>query len=151
MNIEQITLCLTDRAVPMAFSGGTWLYEDVTVSIIDSSISVCSKHTPIKALRVTFEKTPVENCLVLGDAWERAYADLGWKKPDGSIKMPWYFFAFDGTSVHCFGVKTQPNALCYWQFDGEQCSLTLDLRSGTDPVLLEGRTLAVCTVITDKK
>ncbi len=149
MHIKNITLCLADREVSMERCGGSWHYEDVAVSPEENgTVSVCARHTPIKMVRISFENSPVENCLVLGDAWERAYADLEWKKPGAAAKMPWYFFAYDGSTVLCFGVKTGPNALCFWQFDGIQSTLTLDLRSGTDPVRLEGRTLTACTVVT---
>ena len=48
---------------------------------------------------------------VLGDVWERSYADLEFRKlADNGRNMPWYFIATDKKSCFCFGVKTQPNA-----------------------------------------
>ncbi|MBQ2813367.1 MAG: hypothetical protein IJE63_08915, partial [Clostridia bacterium] len=52
-----------------------------------------------------------ENLFVLGDAWERSYGELEFKKlADNDRRMPWYFIATDKKSCFCFGVKTQPNA-----------------------------------------
>lgn len=148
MNIQNIQLLLADKEIPLLHDGSRWHYEDVAVAVENGTVSLTAVHTPVCMVRITFEEVKNENALVLGDAWERAYADLEWKKSDGSRKLPWYFFAYDGQNTHCFGVRTQPNALCYWQYDGITPVLTLDLRSGTDPVQLEGRTLEAATVVT---
>lgn len=150
MNIERIDLILPGSSHEMTFSGECWQYEDVSVTVSDcGTVTVCAESTPISFLRVYLEEAPLHDCLVLGDAWERAYADLEWKKPEASVKMPWYFFAYTGNTLRCYGVKTQPNALCYWQYDAVRPVLTLDLRSGTNPVRLNGRSLTACTIVTD--
>ena len=42
---------------------------------------------------------------VLGDAWERSYADLNFEKlSNESRPMPWYFAATDKFKTDCFGV-----------------------------------------------
>lgn len=70
--------------------------------------------TPVSKIRLTSDNTYFENARILGDAWERGYADLEWKAADETRIMPWYFFATDGDTICGFGVKTQPNALCFW-------------------------------------
>ena len=149
MNVERVQLLLENQLVDMAWEDGCWRYDDVVLTVgEDGAVTVRADWTPVCKVRLTFGRKKIENALVLGDAWERAYADMEWKQADASRKLPWYFFAWDGAAAHCFGVKTQPNALCYWLFNGAEVSLTLDLRSGTNPVQLKGRELAACTIVT---
>jgi len=149
MNVERIQLLLENALVDMGWENGVWRYDDVTVTAgEDGTVTVRADWTPVCKVRLTFEGQKIHQPKVLGDTWERAYADMEWKAADGSRKMPWYFFAWDGEANHCFGIKTGPNSLCYWLFDGREVSLTLDLRSGTDPVHLGGRELEACTIVT---
>ena len=127
MEFERVQILLENQWADMAGSGGQWDYQDVTVSLgDDGAVIVRTDGTLLRKLRLYLEERPVHNARVLGDAWERGYADLEWRSPDGTVNMPWYFFAWDGTVNHCYGVKTGPNALCFWQFDGNQAVLTLD-------------------------
>ena len=149
MNVERVQLLLENALVDMGWEIGAWRYDDVTVTAgEDGAVTVRADWTPVCKVRLTFEGQKIHQPKVLGDTWERAYADMEWKAADGSRKMPWYFFAWDGAANHCFGIKTGPNSLCYWLFDGREVSLTLDLRSGTDPVCLNGRELEACTIVT---
>lgn len=149
MNVERVQLLLENALVDMGWENGAWRYDDVTVTAgEDGTVTVRADWTPVCKVRLTFERKIIHQPKVLGDTWERAYADMEWKAADGSRKMPWYFFAWDGAVNHCFGIKTGPNSLCYWLFDGREVSLTLDLRSGTDPVHLGGRELEACTIVT---
>lgn len=149
MKIERVQLLLENCLVDMACNDRFWQYDDVILTTGENGeVTLQAPQTPVCKVRLTFERKAIPNALVLGDAWERAYADLEWKAPDASRKMPWYFFAWDGTLTHCFGVKTQPGAMCYWLFDGREATLTLDLRSGTDALQLGERTLSVCTIVT---
>ena len=149
MNVERVQLLLENALVDMGWENGAWRYDDVTVTAgEDGTVTVRAEWTPVCKVRLTFERKKIHQPKVLGDTWERAYADMEWKAADGSRKMPWYFFAWDGAANHCFGIKTGPNSLCYWLFDGREVSLTLDLRSGTDPVCLNGRELEACTIVT---
>ena len=146
MKIQEVQISTDGSWAAMASCGGNWQYAGITVSAADSGAVSLRSDSPVSKLRVIFEKYPLSGALVLGDAWERAYGDLQWHAPDDEVRMPWYFFAFDGCRTHCFGVKTQPNALCFWQFDGETPILTMDVRSGTNPLALQGE-LEVCTVV----
>jgi len=86
----------------------------------------------------------------LGDAWERAYGDLEWRRLDTNRFMPWYFLATDGTVTDGYGVKTGAAALCYWTIDTSNIVLHADVRCGGLGVQLGKRKLNVCTVVSRK-
>lgn len=85
--------------------------------------------------------------LLLGDHWERSYADLQWAGISPNRVMPWYFMAYDGHRTDGYGVRTGPGAMCFWTADQEGISLWADVRSGGVPPLLGDRTLAVAEVV----
>ncbi len=115
----------------------------------DLSISLSGESTSVEYIKIEFDFLLSENVLVLGDKWERAYGDLSWKKPDNS-PMPWYFVVKDRDKIYGFGVKTQPNSFCSWKYDGKKVTLTIDVRNGSLPLVLVGRTLDACTVVTEE-
>jgi hypothetical protein len=85
--------------------------------------------------------------LVLGDAWERSYGELGWRNLIPERVMPWYFATFDQRACHAYGVKTDARALCFWQLDSEGVTLWLNVTNGGDGVELGKRRLAMATVV----
>lgn len=87
---------------------------------------------------------------VLGDHWERSYADLSWQGDLPNRTLPWYFMAYDGSQTHGYGVMTGARALCFWNADLEGISLWADVRNGGSPVQLGDRTLDVCTVVSQE-
>jgi len=104
---------------------------------------------------LTKEEKRSENVKVLGDAWERSYGELAWKRIDGKRIMPWYFAVSDGSDsvekykgrfTECFGVAVQPDALCSWQYSRQTVTLNLDLRNGNLPLLCGGRTIHACRI-----
>lgn len=149
MQVERVQLLLENALVDMGWENGAWRYDDVILTVGESgTVAIRADWTPVCKVRLTFERKKIDQPKVLGDTWERAYADMEWRAPDGNRKMPWYFFAWEGQKNHCFGIKTGPNSLCYWLYDGLEASLTIDLRSGTDAVQLKGRELTACTIVT---
>lgn len=93
---------------------------------------------------------------VYGDVWERGYCDLEWRSIVPDRMMPWVCAVsngsdrnrdFSGRYTECFGVKTQPNAMCMWQYDPQGVTLWLDVRCGGRGVILQNRTLSVCDVL----
>lgn len=86
--------------------------------------------------------------LVLGDAWERSYGDLGWRSLVPERILPWYFLTLQENSLHGYGVKTGGAALCFWQVDPKGISLWLDVRNGGSGVALGDRELLAATVFT---
>lgn len=86
--------------------------------------------------------------LVLGDTWERSYADLEFlpvKKNDRF--MPWYFIATDKKKSICFGVKTGPNAFVSFRFDREGIKAVINVKNGGGGVNLKGRRLHLATFV----
>ena len=85
---------------------------------------------------------------VLGDAWERSYGDLCFKKISCNNRwMPWYFAATDKRETYCFGVKTQPNSFVSFSYDKSGITAKLDCRNGGAGVKLNGRTVKLCTFV----
>ena len=44
-----------------------------------------TKSCTVSFIKIEFDFCVPENALVLGDAWERAYGDLKWQRPDERI------------------------------------------------------------------
>ena len=85
---------------------------------------------------------------VLGDAWERSYADLGFRKlADNGRAMPWYFAATDKKSTFCLGVETQPNSFVSFRYDESGVTALIDCRNGGSGVKLGGRKVKLCTFV----
>ena len=128
----------------------TYCRDDICVSITDGGVDVCADKTPVSTVRIVFENNCFDEGLVLGDAFERAYGDLGWKSMNIENPMPWYFFADTESGFFGVGVKVQPNAFCTWYCDKEEIILELDIRNGSNPIVLNNRTLHACDIITAK-
>jgi len=152
MTIQNMELKLSAGWQTLERGEGCWQYADIQVFAADGgAVTLRGATTPVLALRLTLDPVAAEDSLVLGDAWERGYGDLGWAAPDADRRLPWYFFAWQGQTLFCRGVMTRPNALCFWNFDGRTPVLTMDLRCGTEPLTLGGRTLEVCRVVAEEK
>ena len=93
-------------------------------------------------VRLFWDVEKEENTLVLGDAWERSYGELEYKKlKDNDRPMPWYFIATDRTDCFCFGVKTRPRAFVSFHYNTKELCAVLDCRNGGCGVSLGGREL----------
>lgn len=89
-----------------------------------------------------------DNTVVLGDAWERSYGDLEFRKlSDNNRSMPWYFIATDKKECFCFGVKTLANAFVCFRYDSDGITAILDVRNGGNGVHLSGRKLCLSTFV----
>ena len=89
-----------------------------------------------------------ENLFVLGDAWERSYGNLEFKKlADNDRFMPWYFIATDKKESFCFGVKTGCNSFVSFRYNKNGISATVDCRNGGNGVHLDGRKLCLATFV----
>lgn len=84
---------------------------------------------------------------VMGDKWERAYADLNWHSLSGEIFMPWYFMVDNGKSVVGCGVMVQPNSFVCFQYDSKGVTGWFDVRCGATGVKLKGRELLIATIV----
>ena len=112
---------------------------------------VTAKNDRVKFIELEWNFESDENIYVLGDAWERSYGELGFKKlSDNSRCMPWYFIATDKTNCFCFGVKTQPNAFISFSYTADGIKALIDCRNGGCGVELNGRKLHLATFVYKK-
>ena len=131
---------------PQIFADGIPASGEITYA--QNMLTIRAEGAAARVIELVWQSSLPQNAKLLGDAWERGYGELGWRSLPEAGEMPWYFLAYaDGKTV-AFGVKTQPNALCWWTADGETVTLHADISCGADPVRLNGRSLRVCEVVT---
>jgi alpha-galactosidase len=118
------------------------------------SILLTSPMAAVTHLHLRWRGAMASHLLVLGDAWERSYGDLGWKNIIPERVLPWYFATSDsehgGVACHAYGVRTAPGAFCFWQIDQEGVSLWLNVQNGGNGVVLGDRNLHCATIVTRK-
>ncbi len=109
---------------------------------------VTAKNDKVKFIELEWNFESGSGIHVLGDAWERSYGELEFKKlSDNSRYMPWYFIATDKKSCFCFGVKTQPNAFISFTYTESGIKALVDCRNGGCGVELGGRKLHLATFV----
>jgi len=91
-----------------------------------------------------------ENIKILGDKWERSYADLEWSSLNGEKFMPWYFLATNGRETVGAGVMVRPNSFVSFQYDASGVTAWFDVRCGGVGVKLNGRELLAGTIVCEK-
>lgn len=142
MKIKRIEV---DEKVAVQNASNIFVCNNTTININDSDISVKSNGESLSFIKILFENS-IRDSVVLCDAWERAYGDLCWHAPFDKEKMPWYFAAKEEDVLYCFGVKTGANALCFWTLEDDNVALTIDVRNGMKPLLLDGE-LNACALV----
>ena len=124
---------------------------DVSVETVpgteELSVYVTAETTPVKKVRLRWRFQSRLRGQVLGDAWERSYADLGWRHITPYQTLPWYALVNQGDASVGYGVKVRPAAICSWQIDPEGITLWLDVRCGGEGVRLKGRRLLAAQVV----
>ena len=117
------------RATAAGFEAqGVLLQTQVTAD----ALAVRLQATDVPILRIRLRWNGALPALrVLGDHWERGYGDLEWRGIVAERVLPWYFVVWDGETAGGCGVRTGPNAICFWQVDENGVSLWLDTRCGT--------------------
>ena len=129
----------TDAKIETVFNGNTF----------DLYISASNDRPAFVELE--WEAEGGEDIYVLGDVWERSYADLEFKKlADNCRNMPWYFIATDKKSCFCFGVKTQPNSFVSFRYNEKGITALVDCRNGGCGVHLNGRKIHLATFVYKK-
>ena len=111
------------------------------------AVTITAGETPVRRVRLRWRFANPLGGQVLGDAWERAYGDLEWMSVNPFRSLPWYALVRDGDATAGYGVMVRPGAICAWQLDPEGVTLWLDVRSGGEGVLLNGRTLLAARVV----
>ncbi len=67
---------------------------------------------------------------VCGDDVARYLVESPWTALMPQKPMPWYFHTYDGERLSSYGVKTGPNAFCFFMCDESGISLWIDVRNG---------------------
>ncbi len=148
MELCKIYALEDDKTIELSYTNDGYVINDTVVNVKqDGGITVTSAAAAPKKLALVYSAQFNKNTLFLGDDWERGYGTLEWKVLDEKRLMPWYFLAYDGTTTYGFGVKTGCNCFANWHAFGDKAVLILDLRCGTNAVLLNGRTLEAATVV----
>ena len=115
------------------------------------TLTLNADQTPVTYVKLRWNFTdaekPASAVKVFGDAWERGYGDLMWKGIVPDRCMPWVCAASNVSKTECFGVKTRPAAMCFWQYDSKGITLWADVRNGGSGVILGGRKLTVCEIL----
>ena len=104
-----------------------------------------------KFIELQWKSPSKDDVYVLGDAWERSYGELEFRKLcDIDRNMPWYFIATDKKTSFCFGVKTQPNAFVGFTYKADGIKALVDCRNGSCGVELNGRKTLLATFVYKK-
>ncbi|MBQ7117013.1 MAG: alpha-galactosidase [Clostridia bacterium] len=102
-------------------------------------------------IELHWEADTDEDLLILGDAWERSYANLQFLPlRENDRWMPWYFIATDKKKCFCFGVKTGCNSFVSFRYDAKGITALVDVRNGGSGVHLGGRKICLATFICEE-
>lgn len=87
---------------------------------------------------------------VMGDKWERTYADMAWGSINPDNFMPWYFLVNNGSDTVGCGVKVRPNSFVSFEYDSSGVSAWFDVRCGAMGTHLDGRELLIGSIVCEK-
>ncbi len=130
--------------------GARTVHEDMELTCEGGKVTLTAQTAGVRFVRLCWEAPLPENSRFLGDVWERGYGEFEWRGFVFDRAMPWYFFALSGETLAGYGVKTGPDAMCSFTCDPHGITLHLDVRSGGDPVRLNGRTLTLCDLVCEE-
>ncbi len=138
---------------PLVLENGAVSLGDITVSIKPAAhgcaVYLTAQDTPVSFVRLRFCVPFVSGTRFLGDAWERSYGDLSWQGMNASRAMPWYCLAHHEGHTAGYGVRVRPNAFVSLQTDSRGVTFAADVRNGSHGVLLGGRTIKVCEIVSE--
>ncbi|QHT58987.1 hypothetical protein GXP70_02765 [Paenibacillus lycopersici] len=135
-------------------SSGSWTAPGLAVSLSAAqgqavALELEAPNDAVRLIKLRWTMKQEGRSLILGDHWERAYGELEWRGIVAERALPWYFLRHDGSRTAGFGVKTGPNAFCYWQLDADGVTFTADVTSGSEGVRLGARKLTVAELLHD--
>lgn len=140
-----------DNARALTSSGSEWRSGDLAVILEGTqrgiAVSLVASSQAVTHLRLRWRIRHPEDILVLGDAWERSYGDLGWRNVVAERPLPWYCAVHQNGATHCYGVETGAASLAMWQIDVAGITLWLDVRNGGEGIRLGARVLKAATVV----
>lgn len=150
-DLVQIVAGAEPMLTPLSRSGARWSQAGAELQVnalaARVEIALTAPALPVHRIHLRWRNPLDGGAQVLGDAWERSYADLAWLPLRAERVLPWYFVCASNGSMQGAGVKTGASALAFWQVDSEGVSLWLDVRNGGNGVVLGQRTLALATVV----
>ena len=126
------------------------VHVNFTISGKEMNVNVLANKTAISYVKCRWNGSFDKSVKICGDAFERGYGDLEFRGIVPERVMAWYFIAHTADSNSGYGVKVRPNAFCFWQADKAGVTLWLDIRCGSQPLALEGKTLDVVTIVFDE-
>jgi alpha-galactosidase len=143
---DQVLIQTADQWMELRSNGsGDWVWQDSRIRLQHgkAELSVLAEFPgrSLQAIRLIWKYRIPAQSSCLGDHWERSYGDLAWRSPSFERKAPWYILVSDGKQTQCFGMKTGPSSIAYWQLDERTLQLTMDTRSGGNGVQLGDRVL----------
>ena len=151
-NIERIPdVVLLEERIMLPEGPGVFRLNDVCVETVPGAdslaVALTASATPVRKIRLRWHFASRLRARVLGDAWERSYADLAWQTILPWQTLPWYALVHADNVTAGWGVEGRPAAICSWQIDPEGGTLWVDVRGGGDGVLLNGRRLLAAEVV----
>jgi alpha-galactosidase len=151
---ERFDSSLPAGEISMTRSGEQWVGRQVQIQSRREQdalvLTLLAPARPLCLVHVRWRNDVARKLLVLGDAWERSYGDLGWRNVIPERVLPWYFATYDDSACHGYGVKTDAGALCFWQVDQHGVSLWLNVANGGNGVELGDRQLTMATVVSHR-
>ncbi len=125
--------------------------DTVVETVVDGDtlkLYISAKNDKPKFIELEWNFKSDENLYVLGDAWERSYGELQFKKLCNADRyMPWYFIATDKKSSFCLGVKTGAVSFVSFKYTTKGIKALIDCRNGGCGVELNGRKLHLATFV----
>ena len=114
----------------------------------EMDVFLSAEEDRVKFVELHWEKETDDESFVLGDAWERSYGELEFRKiTENDRYMPWYFIATNKKESFCFGVKTQGKSYACFKYDTKGITAFFDVRNGGNGVHLNGRKICIATLV----
>jgi len=120
----------------------------VTFSVVGNAlrVTVWPSSKPVKRVKLRWRGDLSDVLTVYGDDYARLMTTVPWHGLLPHIQMPWYFHAYDGERLTSYGVKTGPNAFCFFQCDDFGITMWIDMRNGGKAAVLR-EPLDACDVV----
>ena len=110
-------------------------------------VVLSASKTKVKWIELYWKADFSDDTLVLGDAFERTYSNVYFKKIQDAGSMAWYFLTTDGEKKTAVGVMTCPSSFVTFTVSKNEIKAVLDVRCGGIGVELRGRKLIAAEII----
>ena len=127
---------------------GTWQPDSGRVTISGGKVAIAAGG-PVYGVQLIYETGIGRGAKVFGDDWERGYGLHEWRGISPERLMPWYMQIDEGGSQSFVGVMVRPNSFVGLRAAAKYVTVDIDLRSGSGPVDLSGRSLEACTLVAE--